>query len=155
MNAPNFTSILSAAPTEVNRPKALPVGSYVTVLQGLPRQDLSSQKKTPFYEFTHKFLSAGDDVDQEALEEALTSPDGNMRNLQDVTMKQSFYLTENAIWRLDEFFEHCGFELDGSQSRQAMAEATPGTQVGIYIRHVPTQDGQSTRAEIGKTFAVE
>lgn len=152
----SFSDILNFAPTEVNRPKSLPAGSYVTILQGLPLQDKSSLKQTPFYEFTHKFVSAGDDVGQDELNEALTNVEtGEKRNLQDITMKNRYYITKDAIWRLDEFFEHCAIELDGNVSRTEMAEATPGHTIGIVIRHVPTQDGQSTRAEIARTFAVE
>lgn len=152
---PNFGSILDKAPSEVERPKPLPIGTYVTQLVGLPRMDKSTLKKTEYYEFLHKILSAGDDVDTEALEAYLTAPDGTKKKLNEVTMKNTYYLTENAIWRLDQFFVDCGIELDGQQSRREMAESTAGKQVGIYVTHTPSSDGETVFANVNKTLAIE
>lgn len=150
MNAqasPNFSSILDEAPSEVDRPKPLPVGTYTTIIQGLPRFDKSTKKQTEYVEFTHKILAAGDDVDQEEL--------ASMGGIKDKTMKNTYYLTEASKWRLDEFLTHCGINLDGESSRREMVEQTPGKQVGIYVTHEASQDGTAVYAKIGKTVIVE
>jgi len=156
MAAPAFAPILDRAPSTIQKPKPLAVGTYTTLVQGLPRYDKSSKKQTDFVEFTHKFLSAGDEVDEEALTEALTAPDGNVRSLQDVTMPNTYYLTENAAWRLIDFLRHCGFDVDNDeQTPREMIEHTPGCTVGVVVHHEAAQDGQTFFARIGKTFAIE
>lgn len=147
MATPNFGALLDKAPSEIEKPKPLPVGTYVTVLQGLPRQDKSSKKQTEYVEFTHKLLSAGDDVDTEEL--------AKMGGIADKTMKNTYYLTENSLWRLKEFLVHCGIDLDGVGSLREAIEETAGKQVAIHIRHEASDDGESVFARIAKTLPVE
>ena len=149
--AESFSSILDRAPSEIEKPKPLPVGSYTTQLVGQPRIDKSSKKQTEFREFTHKIISAGDDVDEDELKQYL----GDSKKLTDVTVKNTYYITEGAAWRLKEFLEHCGIDLDKVDSLNEALDETPGKQVGIFINHEPSQDGQSFFARIGKTFVVE
>ena len=152
MNAQaSFASILDRAPTEIERPKPLPVGSYTTVLVGQPRYDKSTKKQTEFVEFMHKFIGFGEDVDEGDLKEVLGD-----RALNDMTMKNTFYLTEGSIWRLKEFLTNCGLDTeDEKTSLRELIEETPGRTVGIFINHEASQDGQSIFARIGKTFVVE
>lgn len=147
MNAPNFAALLDKPSSEIERPKPLPVGTYVAVVQGMPRYDKSSKKQTDFVEFTLKLQAAGEDVDAEEL--------AAVGGIADKTMKDTYYITEQALWRLKEFLTNCGLETDGDASLRELIEETPGKQVGISIRHEASQDGQSIFARIGKTFAVE
>jgi hypothetical protein len=55
---PNFASILDEAPTEIDRPKPIPTGTYLCRVQGTPTYDKSSKKGTPFVQFTLKPISA-------------------------------------------------------------------------------------------------
>lgn len=144
-----FGSILDRAPSEIEKPKPLPQGSYITSIVGQPRFDKSSKKQTEFVEFTHKIKSASDDVDTDELEAYL----GGEKKLTDVVMKNTYYLTEGAVWRLKEFLEHCA--IDEGDSLRAMIEETPGAEVGIYVNHEPSQDGTSFFARINKTFVAE
>ena len=148
--AASFSSILDRAPSEIEKPKPAPQGSYTTVLVGQPRFDKSSKKQTDFVEFTHKLLSAGDDVDEDDLKAFLGD-----RKLADNQIKNTYYITEGAVWRLKEFLEHCGIDQDDIESLRAGVEETPGKQVGIFINHEASQDGTSVFARIGKTFVVE
>ena len=148
--AQSFSSILDRAPSEIEKPKPLPTGSYVTLLVGQPRIDKSTKKQTEYREFTHKILSAGEDVDEDDLKAYLGG-----KKLTDVLMKNTYYITEGAVWRLKEFLEHCGIDLDEVDSLAEGIEETPGKQVGIFINHEASQDGTSVFARIGKTFVVE
>ena len=147
----SFGSILDRAPSEIEKPKPLPQGSYVTVLVGQPRFDKSTKKQTEYAEFTHKILSAGEDVDEDDLKNYL----GEGKKLTDVLMKNTYYLTEGATWRLKDFLGHCGIDVDELDSLREGVEETPGKQVGIFINHEASQDGTSVFARIGKTFIVE
>lgn len=154
VETPNFQDILDRQSTEIDRPKPLPVGSYTAMIQGLPRHDKSQKKGTPFVEFTLKILSAGDDVDEDDLNSALTKASGEVVPLMDKTMRLTFYITEDSVYRLKDFLAHCGIDLDDKTMRQALDE-TPGRQVGITVKHTASEDGDAIYANIGKTFSVE
>lgn len=153
MARPNFGSLLDKAPSEVERPKPGPEGSYLWIVQGLPRMDKSSKKQTEFVEFTLKCTAAGDDVDPEALAEYLTMPDGTKKPLGDFVQKVQFYLTDNSLWRLKDFLGHCGIDLDEVESLRTAIEETPNCQVGAFIKHEASADGESMFARIGKSFS--
>lgn len=143
---PSFASILDAAPTEVERPKPLPVGSYHCVVTGAPRYDKSSKKQTDFVEFQLRITGCYDDVDDDELE-AAGGVDGKM-------LKVTYYLTEDAVWRLDEFHVHCGLDLDEDTSRRQRNEDVINSEVIAVVRHQTSQDGQTKYAEVARTAPV-
>lgn len=144
-----LADILSKQSSAVERPKPLPVGSYICIVTGLPRQDKSTKKGTDYFEWVLKFQSAGDDVDEEALTAALGD-----KNLSERTIKVTYYLTEDALWRLIQFLDHCDAGDEDMTVAQRVNE-TPNCQVGIYLKHVPSDDGETMYANIGKTFKVD
>ena len=153
MNNPNFGAILDTPATDIAPPKPLPVGSYVCLVMGLPKMDKSTRKQTEFVEFTLKYMSALDDVDEEALDDALTKPSGEQTALTEKTTKITFYLTENAIWRLKKFLEDdLQIEAEDRTLRQMIDDA-PGRQVLIALRHGAADSGLPF-AEIASTAAV-
>ncbi len=107
--APNFASILDESPTEVSAPQPAPQGTYVFVV-GNPRYDKSSVKGTDFVEFPVRAVAAESDVDEAELEEA--------GGLDAINLRATFYLTEDAVYRLDEFHSHCGIDLEDGTSRR-------------------------------------
>ncbi len=143
---PNFGSLLDTQADEVERPKPRPEGSYLWVIKGLPRFDKSSKKQTEFVEFTLACTAAGEDVDADGLAAA--------GGIEDYTTRATYYLTEGALWRLKEFLEHCGIEVEGRTLRSAI-EDTPNCAVGGYIRHETSQDGEQIFARLGKTFPAD
>lgn len=143
----DFSSILSKAPSDVERPKPLPVGTYTCVVRGQPQFDKSSKKQTPYVKFTYGILSAGDDVDPDELKAY-----GPIR---DKTLDDTYYLTENSLWRLKEMLTSAGLEEGEYETMQEMVEATPGKQLLIQIKHEASQDGQAVFAKVGSTAPLE
>ena len=146
----NLSAILDSPYEEPTPPVPIPTGTYSTIVVGLPRYDKSSQKQTPFVEFQHKVLEAGDDGDSEALAEARGD-----KALTEVTLKNTFYLTEDAKWRLDQFLKDLGFEVDGATSRRELIEQCAGKAVGVFVKHAPSKDGQRVFAQIDRTVALD
>src|SRR5215469_10377683 len=112
----------------VDRPKPLPVGSYVCIVKGLPEQGESEKKKTPFVEFTLQVIQAGPDVDEEALQEFLARKDGSVKSLQEQTIRATFYTTEDALWRLQKFLLE-DLKIEGNRKISLMINDSPGRQV--------------------------
>lgn len=146
-NTPNFASILDESPTEVNVPPPAPQGTYICVIQGVPTYGKSTKKGTDFVQFTLRPISAGEDVDEEELVKA--------GGLEGKTFRLTFYLTEDAIYRLDEFHEHCGIDLTDGKSRRSRNDELINAEVGVFIKHNPSQDGTRIYAEISRTMPVD
>jgi len=150
---PDFSAILDKPASEIERPKPLPVGTYRTIVRGMPEYGESSQKKTPFARFTLEILRAEDDVDQEALDE--------MGGCEGKTLRHEIYASfddrkqqHEFTWRAKEFAEHCGVDVD-SQSIGQCFEACNGAQVMVTVRHEPARDGSDAIfARIGRTGPV-
>jgi hypothetical protein len=152
---PNFGSILDEAPTEVNRPKSLPTGTYTFVV-GRWEEGKSSQKKTPFVKFKMMPIAADDDVDEDELTEALTSADGTLNELKSKEMSITFYCTADAIYRLDEFHEHCGVDLNEAVSRKMRNDEVVNSQVQGYVAPRQQQDPDAPAySEIKRTLPAE
>lgn len=155
----SFASVLDKPSSEVGRPKPLPVGSYIGVVQGLPKIDKSTKKQTEYSEYSVKLLQAGEDVDKEDLDTALTKASGEKINLTDKAVKITYYHTDDSLWRLKQFFEHLDIpeEDDDGEAltmRQRM-QLVPNRQIGFYIKHAASEDGEAVFANVDKTFKVE
>ncbi len=143
--SPNFGALLDKPASDVERPKPLPQGSYHCIVKGLPRFDKSSKKFTEFVEFTLQPTAAGEDVDEEDL--------AVMGGIANKTIRATYYITEDALWRLKDFLSHCGIEEDGSLRN--MIDQTPNCEVIAFIKHRASEDGQSVFAELAKTAPAE
>ena len=144
--AQSFSSVLDTPVGDIERPKPAPVGSYVCVVQGQPKIDKSAKKRTEYVEYALKPLEALDDVDEDALADW---------GIKDKTFRITFYITEKSIYRLKEFLEHCGVDMNGEGSmRQYIAEAA-GKQVVAHIVHEASKDGSAVYGSVKSTTAVE
>lgn len=131
---PNFSkTLLDEAPDHVERPKPLPIGTYLAVV-GRWETGESSKKKTPFVRFPLRFIQAYDDVDPDELA-ACGGVDGK-------NARTDFFMTEDAIYRLDAFHEHCGLDLEEPLSRKARNDEVMNAQVGVVIGHRYPQDAE-------------
>jgi hypothetical protein len=149
MAKPNLSSILDRPSEDAERPKPLPQGSYICIVQSW-EEGSSTKKQTPFIRFTLKPIDAGEDVKPEELEEA--------GGLGERTLGVNYYLTDNSEYRLREFLDHCGVDSkDGKTklSHRDRAEMALNTQVGAFIKHRASEDGEAVFAEVSRTYSVE
>jgi len=145
MANPNFAAILDQpVDAAANRPKPLPAGAYLCIVDGIPRFDKSKQKQTDFVEFSLQVVQPQGDVDAEALT-AMGGAGGKK-------LRTTFYLTEDAVWRLDKFLEDLG--LDKGGSRKQTISMAPGRQVIAVVTHRASPDGTSVFAEVNSTARV-
>jgi hypothetical protein len=144
----NFASILDMPAEDVKPPALLPVGTYHTVIAGLPETGKSSQKQTDFFKFKHRIVAALDDVDADALNEAY--PEG----IQGKEIDNTLYLTEKSLFMLTDMLKNCGIDFGGGKSVGAAVDESPNCEVGIVIKHEPSQDGQRIFARVARTVAL-
>src|SRR5262245_27368133 len=123
---PDFNALLDKNPLEFERPPTPPEGEYLVVVRD-KKFGQSSQKKTPFVEFSYGVISALPSIPDEAL---------NGVDLSKVKFRDEFYLTEDAMFRLREFLELLGCT-EGS-TRDAI-ESAIGQQVVVTVGHETSQ----------------
>lgn len=145
----NFTDILNRPAEDIKPPVTLPMGSYHTVVVGLPEQGQSSKKKTDFLKFTHRIVAALDDVDPDAIAEF--QQDGEQIAGQEID--NTFYITEKSVFMLKEFVENCGVDLSGRTLMEGI-EDIPNSEVIISIKHEASEDGKRVFARVGSTAKV-
>lgn len=146
MSNANFAALLDKKADDVEQPKTLPMGTFNwAILEH--RFDESAKKKTPFIEFTVSPRGALEDVDEDLLAECT--------NWQDKKMRLTFYLTDDSLYRLKEFMEHCGIDLTGRTIAEGIPE-TQGAMFNGYVTHEPSMnDPEKVYANITKTAPVE
>src|SRR6266446_6655385 len=137
----NFGALLDKPASDIERPKPLPQGSYLCVVKGLPRFDKSSKKQTEFVEFTLVPTTPGEDVDADDL--------AALGGIANKTIRATYYITEDSLWRLKAFLEHC--EIEESGSLRSMIDETPNALVVAYIKHEASNDGEAVFAVLAKT----
>lgn len=142
-----FSSILDKAPADVKPPETLPVGSYLCTVQGLPRHDKSTKKGTPFIEYTLIIQQPMDDVDEDAL--------NAFGDVKGKPIKATFYDTEQAGYRIKEFFEHCGLDTESVDTLRELVDSPNGCQVIAHLKHEASDDGKRTFARLAGTAPVE
>jgi hypothetical protein len=139
-----FESILDTPATEVERPKPLPAGTYDVIVKGLYEQGESTQKKTPYVRFIYAIQSAGEDVDPDELEA--------IGGIADKTIRDTYYTTPDALFRLTDTLENMGIELDGKSVRHALDE-TPNASLRIVVTHRAVDD--QIFAEVKRTMKAD
>lgn len=158
MANPNFEGILNRTAGTVERPPTMPFGEYVFKVKGLPELGESAQKKTPQAEFTCIPVAALDGVDEEALEACLNRKSGR-KQLGDLVQKLTFYLTEDATYRLKEFLINdlkvCSEAEAEDKTLSELIDMAPNSQFIGTIKHTPTKDGKGVFANIGSTAPYE
>ena len=150
---PSFSPILDEPSSATERPKPLAVGTYECMVKSR-KYDKSSKKQTDYVEFGLTPMAPLDDVDQEALTECLSRIDGSTRRLQDFSIRATFYLTEDAKWRLKKFLEDCGLETNGEATYGQLIENALNCSVLASIKHRSSEDGEAIFAELAKTAPV-
>lgn len=138
----SFEEILKKPASTFVDPIPTPVGTYHTLIDGIPEQGQSSQKKTPQLTVKFKIMRALEDVDEDQAKQG---------NVVGKIITENFYLTPEAMPRLRRLFEHCGINTD-MPTEQCIAEL-PNKQVLIKIGHEASPDGTRVFTRVRATAA--
>jgi hypothetical protein len=143
--AVDFSKILQKQATEIEKPKPLPVGSYVCINSALPKFVGVGKNETPAAEFSLTII-APVEVDMEALSAYGEVKGKNIRHRQ--------FLTEGTEFRSKEELVNA-FQIDpeGKNLGQLYNE-TINKQVIVTIKHRPSEDGTEIYHEVEGLAAV-
>lgn len=143
----SFESILDTPATQIKNPEALPVGSYLCIVDGPGEFAKLGKNETDALKVNLKPIQAQADVDQERLSQVL---DGG--SLQDKKISTTFWITEESKHRVKNWcVDALGIEPENKSLRQLISEIQ-GKQVIAHVAHRPSADGQTIYADV-KSFA--
>ena len=123
----NFQDVLNKPAAEIEPPKALPVGTYLCIVDGQPEIVQRGKNNNYCAIFKLKPAQAQPDVDQQALMQTLKGS-----ALQDKRINHTLWITDDAAWRLDQFLaDHLGID-KGKKTLGEMIPEAAGKQVLVY-----------------------
>jgi hypothetical protein len=125
----SFAELLESNADGFERPPVLPAGYYLAMV-GTHRFDKSAVKKTPFVEF--------ETVLQEPCE-GIAAADLEGLEVQGRKLRIPFYLTGKAAWRLTEFMQKCGINVEGRTYNETIPE-TKDCLIRVYLAQRPGRD---------------
>lgn len=128
----NFKTLLSTPAEEATRPVPPPIGSWEAVIKDFG-YDESRKKKTPYVRFNWSLVAPGQDIDPNKLDGV---------KWQGKTLHQDFYITDDAIYRITQFFERLGVNTSG-KTLQDLIQDSPGTPGLLTISHRASSDPDS------------
>ena len=144
----SFTEILSMSLQEIKSPKALPVGTYLSIIDGQPNITQAGLNKTDCVIFNLKPIQAQDDVDQKQLAEVL-----NGEALQDRRIRHTMFVTDKSKHRIKKFLvDHLGID-ETHSLRQSIDEAM-GRQVLVKLTHESSKNGDAVYENVASTAKV-
>jgi hypothetical protein len=137
-----FREILDQPSGEAPRPQVLPVGTYLCVVDGPYKTNIVGEDRTETVDFNLKIISVieGEQSEMDAIDGGILGK----------TIFARFWMTEKALYRLDDFLEVIGIP-KGTPYKQSLAEA-PNRQVIVSLGQRPSPDGTRMFNEI-KSYA--
>lgn len=133
---PDFSALLRKPAGEAKRPKALPIGDYQGVVKSHEVGD-NNKNHTPYVRFGIVLTGWPDEFTQADIPE---DTDLSKRQL-----RKDFFLTDDSLWRLDEFIRSCGVEPAGRVYEEVVPELV-GQPIKVEIKHY-----RNAQDEIGNT----
>ena len=141
---PDFSALLKKPAGESKRPPPLPIGDYKGVVKSHEVGD-QNRNRTPYVRFGIVLTEWPETVEPSDQPEGV---DLNKRQL-----RKDYFLTEDSLWRLDEFIRSCGVDPQGRMYEEVLPEliGQPVTvQVNHYINQQTNEIGNNTGDVVGQ-----
>lgn len=141
---PDFSTLLKKPAGEAKRPPVLPIGDYQGVVRSHEVGD-NNRNRTPYVRLGIVLTEWPDNVPAEDRPEGV---DLNKRQL-----RKDFFLTDESLWRLDEFIRSCGIDPSSRVYEDVLPELV-GQPVTVQVQHYMNQQngeiGNNTGDVVGQ-----
>ena len=136
----NFAEILGKQAAAIEKPKPIPVGTYLCINQKLPDFKGIGKDETPCAEFTFVIIVPNEDVDPADLQA--------FGEIKGKSIRHRMFLTEKSEYRTkEELVKVFGIE-EGDKTLGQLFNETVNRQLYVTVKHTPTQDGTDVFAEV-------
>lgn len=137
----DFSTLLSKPAGQAKRPPALDVGDYPGVIKGYEMGD-QNRNKTPYVRFNLGLVGWPDGATPQ------TKEDGAEIDLSAKSLRRDFYLSDDAIWRLDEMLRNLGITMTGTETYLDVLPQTVGASVLVEVRQYMNQQTNDIGNEV-------
>ncbi len=144
MAGPNFSSLLKKPAGEAKRPASVPAGNFPGVIKSYELGD-ANKNKTPYVR-VHTVLTGWDETIPEEDREGI--------DLSKRTFRRDYYLTDDSLFRLDEFLGSLGIELAGRAYEETLPEMV-GKEVLAEVGHYINPSTSEVGNQINKLSGTE
>lgn len=135
----DFSQLLRKQAGEAKRPKPLPIGDYEAMIRSHEVGD-NNRNRTPYVRLglvmTNWPATIGPDEQGEI-------------DLSKRTLRKDFYLTEESMWRLDNFIRSCGID-PASRTYEEILPMLVGQPVTAQIQHYMNQQSGDVGNTVGE-----
>jgi hypothetical protein len=143
----SFQEILNQNLDDFEAPQPLPVGTYLTIVDGQPTIGELGKNKNGAAVFNLKFMQATGDVDQHALIQSLKG-----KSLSDRSIRHTLWLTDDAKWRAKQFIrDHLGISTAEAKTFTEAAALSMGRTVMVNLGHRASDDGTTIYNDVKST----
>lgn len=139
----DFSSLLKKPAGEAKKPPALEAGDYPGIIKSFEVGD-NNKNKTPYVRFS---LGLTGWPGEPQLNES-----GEAIDLSSKQLRRDFYLTDDALWRLDEFLRSIGIEPKGRTYDEVLPE-TVGSPVTVEVQQYLNQSTGDIGNQVGNLGA--
>jgi hypothetical protein len=133
----DFSKLLQKPAGEAKKPPPLPVATFPGVIKSYELGD-NNKNKTPYVRYQIGLTGWPEG------EEPIEGLDISKR-----TMRKDYYLTDESLWRLDEFLRSLGIEGKGRGYDEVLPEAV-GASVMAEVQQYMNQDTSELGNQLGK-----
>jgi len=143
----DFSTLLRKPAGQAPKPKALPPGDYTGAIAKFEVGD-NNKNKTPYVRFFLNLTGWPDSVDE--ADRTQDGPSGSHPiELGKRQLRRDFFLTDDALWRLDELLRSCGIDPSGRSYEECLPEAA-GAQVVVEVQQYMNQTSGEIGNQVGK-----
>lgn len=136
----DFSALLRKPAGEAKKPPALPAGDYPNgVLKGYEIGD-NNKNKTPYVRFTVGLSEFPESVDQSDVEGI---------DLSKRQFRKDYFLTDDALWRLDDLIRSLGIDPQGRAYEEVLPECV-GQPVTVEVQQYMNQQTNDIGNQVGK-----
>ena len=133
----DFGGLLNQQADEVVKPNPVPQGQFLGVIDSF-EMGKSTKKKTPYVRFQWKLLQASSDIPVEEFKDV---------NWEGKLIKEEFYITADALYRLTDFFALVMDDIAG-RSVKELIDQSVGHNAWLDIGHELSDNGENTYVNI-------
>ena len=144
----DFSALLKRPAGESKKPPALPVGDFPGIIKSHELGD-NNKNKTPYVRFFVGLTGWPDEVDADDREQ-----DGKPIDLSKKQFRKDFYLSDDALWRLDEFIKAMGVDATGRDYEEVLPELT-GLQCTVEVQQYMNQNTSEIGNQVGNLKPLE
>jgi hypothetical protein len=134
---PDFSQLLRKPAGVAKKPPALPAGDYSGIIKSWEVGD-NNKNKTPYVRFNLVLTAPPDDVELEPGTDLSKKP-----------LRRDYYLTDDALWRLDDFIRSCGIEPNEEVYEEVMPQMV-GLPVTVEVQQYINQSTSEIGNQVGK-----